>query len=642
VGNARAWLRTPATDRLDGVARFIARRASLQRLDAAARLAALVSPRLRDYRLARSLAVSGNLAGRDSLAHAASGGRISPADLMVALDAYQDAERWSESTTVLRHVRPRQAELLAWVMFNQNRNPSDAPRALALLEWLRERGGADALSGMGRQAYLELLRASEQFARLREQLPPLETASGPDLRLWTDATNPHLADNEDQASGTWLAHFNRPYVAAGLAPVAIDQDADGSPFDQLTTSAVDTVDEQPLVTVVVSSFKPDRGLLTAVRSIAASSWSNLEILVCDDASGHGYEDWYAQAAALDSRVSVRRMRSNGGTYRIRNVALDEARGDLITFHDSDDWMHPQRIETQVRHLLANPALPANTSSSTRVTADLSLVNGRSLGPKICEPSLLMRRTTVVDKVGYFDHLRKAADAEFRLRIETGFGVRVPTVGVTPLTLQLITADSLSDTDIRRYWIHLDRRVHRACYEQWHREQSANGGTPYVPREDVPENRAFYAPASIGGIPANAHYDVVIAGNWLNGARFGRIERRQLDLALTLATQGSCVAIAHLDQLWAGQAMRLSLSARVISLLNSGTLGYVGTQEAVTADVLALTDDAATIAESGATAHINAAKTVTLSNVSGMKHGDARTQADAVAALLKGAHVGGGA
>ena len=46
-------------------------------------------------------------------------------------------------------------------------------------------------------------------------------------------------------------------------------------------------------------------------------------------------DHYAQK---DSRVKVIH-KANGGVCSARNIGLDQAKGEWITFVDSDDWIH---------------------------------------------------------------------------------------------------------------------------------------------------------------------------------------------------------------------------------------------------------------------------------------------------------------
>ena len=117
----------------------------------------------------------------------------------------------------------------------------------------------------------------------------------------------------------------------------------------------DRVEAPHRVSVVVTAYRPDRGLLTAVRSILAQTWANVEIIIVDDASPPEFDEVLRAAAALGERIRLVRLPVNAGTYAARNAGLDAAGGEFVAFQDSDDWSHPRRLELQVAPLLAGPA-----------------------------------------------------------------------------------------------------------------------------------------------------------------------------------------------------------------------------------------------------------------------------------------------
>lgn len=332
--------------------------------------------------------------------------------------------------------------------------------------------------------------ARETLRRGRQAMPAF-------TRLEADLINPFVKDGD---MGQWLSLVNRPYVAGGFAPLDIAE-SDHIPFERLRANSPRSV-SGATVTVVVSSYQPDSALVAAVESILASSWRDIEVCVVDDCSPAGYEDVYERVAALDSRVRVHRLAHNGGTYACRNWALDHAKGTYITFHDSDDWMHPERIERQMTHLEAHPSLPANTTGSVRVTEDLRFTHYRTPVGKVCEPSLMFRREEMRSRVGYFDTVRKAADSEYRFRIARATGIPVPTLPGAPLTFQRVDANSLSGDEIHRDWIHVSRRIYTACWRQWHEDVRR----PFA----APGRRAMYAPARLHNRRTPTEVDVVIA------------------------------------------------------------------------------------------------------------------------------------
>ena len=186
----------------------------------------------------------------------------------------------------------------------------------------------------------------------------------------------HPANGAPQAShDTWLQLFNRRFALFGMMPIRVT-DGLGDPFDRVTVDVPDDrrIAAGPLVTVIMSTFKPDRSFHTAVQSLIDQTWQNLEILVIDDCSPTEYDALLAEVTRLDPRIELIRMPANGGTYRIRNEGIRRSRGEFITFQDSDDWAHPERIARQIAPLLEQPGLMATHCRCVRVFPNLSTLN----------------------------------------------------------------------------------------------------------------------------------------------------------------------------------------------------------------------------------------------------------------------------
>lgn len=96
----------------------------------------------------------------------------------------------------------------------------------------------------------------------------------------------------------------------------------------------------PSVSVVVIVFNDAARLPTAVRS-ALIQEADLELIVIDDASTDETAAVLAELAAADPRVkSIRLTVNSGGCALPRNTGLAAARGDWVTFLDSDDELEP--------------------------------------------------------------------------------------------------------------------------------------------------------------------------------------------------------------------------------------------------------------------------------------------------------------
>ncbi len=101
--------------------------------------------------------------------------------------------------------------------------------------------------------------------------------------------------------------------------------------------------EYPLLSVIVPVYKVEKYLDRCLRSITEQTYRNLEILLVDDGSPDGSGAICDAWAAKDSRIRVIHQR-NAGAGAARNAALDLARGELIGFVDSDDYIEPHMYE----------------------------------------------------------------------------------------------------------------------------------------------------------------------------------------------------------------------------------------------------------------------------------------------------------
>lgn len=177
------------------------------------------------------------------------------------------------------------------------------------------------------------------------------------------------------------------------------------------------------VSVILPAYNAEIGIQIAVESILAQTWENLELLIVDDCSTDNTFQVMKQYAEKDDRVKIFSTPNNSGPYVARNIALQAATGDFVTVNDADDWSHEKKIATQVTHLLKNPSYIANSSAHARLTEDLKLYRrgtpGRYIFPNMS--SIMFRREPVLEKLGFWDSVRFAADGEFKRRLIKVFG-----------------------------------------------------------------------------------------------------------------------------------------------------------------------------------------------------------------------------
>ena len=103
----------------------------------------------------------------------------------------------------------------------------------------------------------------------------------------------------------------------------------------------------PLQTVLIPAHNEGKVIVGAVRHVLASDYPNLEVIVVDDGSTDDTSELMSTHYAGDTRVRLFRV-PNGGKAAALNVALKEARGQVVVALDADTHFEKDAISKLVR------------------------------------------------------------------------------------------------------------------------------------------------------------------------------------------------------------------------------------------------------------------------------------------------------
>ncbi|MHA4976595.1 glycosyltransferase family 2 protein [Pseudomonas extremorientalis] len=123
----------------------------------------------------------------------------------------------------------------------------------------------------------------------------------------------------------------------------------------LNSSVMSPSAEQPLVSVVVIVYNQSNYIKECIKSILSQDYTNIEIIISDDASKDGTDALLQEMQAANPEKIILNLASvNQGITGNCNAGLRLAKGKYVAMFAGDDLMLPGRITQQVEFLEQHP------------------------------------------------------------------------------------------------------------------------------------------------------------------------------------------------------------------------------------------------------------------------------------------------
>jgi len=229
--------------------------------------------------------------------------------------------------------------------------------------------------------------------------------------------------------------------------------------------------EAPSVSVIIPTFNREKVVGDAIVSVLQQTWTDLEVIVVDDASTDNTDDVVRRVG--DSRVRYIRHETNRNGAAARNTGMESARGRWIAFLDSDDVWLPHHLDRKIGILEESAAegvfgsfrIADNGQTTTVRCAPLSddqSIVDYILGPlpgDVCTPTLVFQ-AEAIRAVRFDNGLEKHQDWDLVIRFGGRFHLVVdpePTVIVRPSDPRRMSA-RMNHVATRRF---LDRHAKSA-------------------------------------------------------------------------------------------------------------------------------------------------------------------------------------
>jgi len=114
------------------------------------------------------------------------------------------------------------------------------------------------------------------------------------------------------------------------------------------------VSPRPLVSIVLPNRNHAGYLPTSVEAILHQTWSDIELIVVDDASSDASRDIMNAYRDRDPRVRIITLPTHAGIMRAVTHGLSHAGGEYISIAAADDFIEPTFVQKSVEQLTRIP------------------------------------------------------------------------------------------------------------------------------------------------------------------------------------------------------------------------------------------------------------------------------------------------
>jgi len=188
-----------------------------------------------------------------------------------------------------------------------------------------------------------------------------------------------------------------------------------------------------MISVIVPVYNRGHKIKRAIDSVLSQTFKDFELIIINDCSTDNSVQIINEFS--DSRIKLLHTSKNSGAAVARNIGIKNAKGEIISFLDSDDFYEPEILEvsykllndssneigfmwTGLRYIHKNKISDFCWDPNFNESFYLTFLNGLHIGT-CCGISI---KKNVINKCGDFnENLPAAEDTDFFLRITQHFG-----------------------------------------------------------------------------------------------------------------------------------------------------------------------------------------------------------------------------
>jgi len=106
----------------------------------------------------------------------------------------------------------------------------------------------------------------------------------------------------------------------------------------------------PTVSIITPLYNAERFITETIESVLQQTYENWEWIIVNDCSTDRSVEIVESYLTKEPRIQLINLNINSGTGVAKNTALNSAKGNYISFIDSDDCWLPEKLEMQLNFM----------------------------------------------------------------------------------------------------------------------------------------------------------------------------------------------------------------------------------------------------------------------------------------------------
>ena len=243
-----------------------------------------------------------------------------------------------------------------------------------------------------------------------------------------------------------------------------------------------------MVSIIIPTFNRVHSILKTLDTVVNQTYSDIEVIIIDDGSIDNTDVLihdHIKKNSLQDKVTYY-FQENKGVSAARNNGLRMAKGEYVIFLDSDDFMLPNRVEEQVKAMIAEKS-DIGCCGVLFKSSNIEFIPPKATGNpiflfcrkynniKIGTQAWMIRRNKLIEVNGYDESLTCFEDVDLVFRVLSQTSILSTQASVLTIFNDFDSEDRLSnnlsgfsDKSIQGFVVFSQRIITFLCREKMYK------------------------------------------------------------------------------------------------------------------------------------------------------------------------------